>query len=117
MIAMVCCESARRKVPTNFIFLGIFTGRLPFTYKINVAKIIYLICYLVAEGFMLGSICSYFDVEAIWIAVAITVGVTLALTIFAFQTKIDFTACGGMLCALLMAFVIAGFFLAFMPKT
>lgn len=96
MIAMVCCESARRKAPTNFIFLGIFT---------------------VAEGFMLGSMCAFFDAEAIWIAVAITVGVTLALTIFAFQTKIDFTACGGMLCALLMALVIAGFFLAFMPKT
>jgi len=48
-------------------------------------------------------------------AVAITMGVTLALTIFAFQTKIDFTTCGGVLCALLIALVIAGFFFAFMP--
>merc|ERR1719210_583329 len=84
---MVCCESARRKAPTNFIFLGVFT---------------------VAEGFMLGSMCAFFDAEAIWMAVAITVGVTLALTIFAFQTKIDFTACGGMLCAMLVVLMIGG---------
>ena len=26
LIAMACCESVRRKAPTNFIFLFIFTG-------------------------------------------------------------------------------------------
>jgi len=96
MIAMVCCESARRKAPTNYIFLGIFTT---------------------AEGFMLGSICAFFEADAVWIAIAITLAVTLALTIFAFQTKYDFTACGGMLCALLMALCIAGLFLSFMPSS
>ena len=30
MIAMVCCEGARRKAPTNFVFLGVFTGRITF---------------------------------------------------------------------------------------
>jgi len=96
MIAMVCCEGPRRKAPMNYIFLGIFTA---------------------AEGFMLGTLTVKFETESIWIAIVITVGVTLGLTIFAFQTKYDFTACGGMLCALLMAFIIAGFFMAFMPKT
>jgi len=96
MIAMVCCEGPRRKAPMNYIFLGIFTA---------------------AEGFMLGTLTVKFETESIWIAIVITVGVTLGLTIFAFQTKIDFTACGGMLCALLMAFIIAGFFMAFMPRT
>lgn len=43
----------------------------------------------------------------------ITAGVTLALTLFAFQTKIDFTACGGMLCALLMVLMLAGIILSF----
>jgi len=96
MIAMVCCESARRKAPTNYIFLGVFT---------------------VAEGWMLGSVSAYFDAEAVWIAIAITMGVTLALTLFAFQTKYDFTACGGMLCALLIALMIAGIFMSFMPPS
>jgi len=96
LISMACCESVRRKTPTNFIFLTVFTF---------------------CEGVMLGTISSFYDVEAVLIAVGITAGVTLALTLFAFQTKIDFTACGGMLCALLVIFMIAGICLMFMPMT
>jgi len=44
---------------------------------------------------MLGMVASTYDVEAVLMAVGTTAGVTLALTIFAFQTKIDFTGCGG----------------------
>jgi hypothetical protein len=40
----------------------------------------------------------YFQVDAVLIAVGITAGVSLALTLFAFQTKWDFTACGGESC-------------------
>jgi len=94
MIAMVCCEGARRKAPTNFIFLGVFTA---------------------AEGLMLGSVCVYFQADAVLIAVGICAAVTLALTLFAFQTKIDFTNCGGMLCALVMILMIAGFLMIFLP--
>ena len=46
-----------------------------------------------AEGFMLGTLTVKFETESIWIAIVITVGVTLGLTIFAFQTKWDFTGC------------------------
>merc|ERR1712113_85035 len=75
----------------NIIFLGVFTA---------------------AEGFMLGSLAARFEADAVLIAFGITSGVTLGLTLFAFQ-KIDFTACGGMLCALLMILMVAGFILAF----
>ena len=92
IIAMACCEGVRRKFPTNIIFLGVFTA---------------------AEGFMLGSLAARFQADAVLIAVGITAGVTLGLTLFAFQTKIDFTACGGMLCALLMILMVAGFILVF----
>lgn len=94
MCSMVCCEGPRRKTPMNFIFLGIFTA---------------------AEGLMLGSVCVYFEAEAVLIAVGICAGVTLGLTLFSFQTKIDFTNCGGMLCALLMVLCIAGLCMAFIP--
>lgn len=96
LLSMVCCESVRRKTPTNFIFLSIFTA---------------------CEGVMLGTLSTYYDVDAVLIAVGITAGVTFALTVFAFQTKIDFTACGGALCALLVIFMIAGVVLMFLPKT
>ena len=93
IIAMACCEGVRRKFPTNIIFLGIFTA---------------------AEGFMLGSLAARFQADAVLIAVGITCGVTLGLTLFAFQTKWDFTACGGMLCAILMIFMLFGIIVAFM---
>jgi len=95
LIAMACCDSVRRKFPTNFIFLGIFTF---------------------CEGVMLGTISSFYDVDAVLMAVGITAGVTFCLTIFAFQTKIDFTVCGGMLCAVLVIFIIAGIMMAFIGQ-
>jgi len=96
LVAMACCESVRRKAPTNFIFLGVFT---------------------VCEGIMLGTTAALYDVDAVMIAVGITCGVTFALTLFAFQTKYDFTTCGGMLCAVLVVFMIAGIIMCFMPQT
>ena len=55
-----------------------------------------IIC-LLFSGLMLACFCALFKTEAILIAVGLTCAVTLALTIFAFQTKIDFTTCGGKL--------------------
>merc|ERR1712129_664994 len=74
LLSMVCCESVRRKTPTNFIFLSIFTA---------------------CEGVMLGTISTFYDVDAVLIAVGITAGVTFCLVIF----------------------MIAGFLLIFLPKT
>lgn len=74
MITLACCEGVRRKAPMNFIVLAIFT---------------------LAESFMLGVISSRYTGEEIFLAVGITAAVCLALTLFAFQTKIDFTVMGG----------------------
>lgn len=74
MISLACCEGVRRKSPLNLIVLAIFT---------------------LAESFMLGVISSRYTGEEIFLAVGITAAVCLALTIFAFQTKIDFTVMGG----------------------
>merc|ERR1711971_225210 len=66
LISMACCESVRRKTPTNFIFLTVFTA---------------------CEGVMLGTVSTFYDVDAVLIAVGITAGVTFALTVFAFHPK------------------------------
>ena len=42
-----------------------------------------------------GAICSTYEVNEVLIAVGMTAGVVFALTLFAMQTKIDFTAWGG----------------------
>jgi protein lifeguard len=74
MIAMACCESVRRNFPMNFIFLGLFT---------------------LAQSFVLGTVSARYTGQEIFLAVGITAAVCFALTIFAFQTKIDFTVMGG----------------------
>lgn len=80
VVALSCCDSLRRQVPLNFIALGLFT---------------------VAEGLMLGAVAAYFDAEAVLWAMLATALVSLALSLFAFQSKWDFTMLNGCLWVLL----------------
>lgn len=96
LITLACCEGVRRKTPHNFIFLGLFT---------------------LAEGFMLGSVTARYSADEVLMAVGVCAAIVLALTIFAFQTKIDFTAIGGVLIAVLMCFIIFGLIAAFFPRS
>lgn len=70
LISMACCTNVRRKAPMNFIFLFLFTF---------------------AEAILLGVVSASYEADAVMLAVGLTAGVTLGLTIFAFQTKWDFT--------------------------
>ncbi|CAH1101803.1 unnamed protein product [Psylliodes chrysocephalus] len=76
LIALACCGELRRKAPANFIFLFIFT---------------------LAESFCLACSASTYKADAVAMAVGITAAVCLGLTLFAFQTKWDFTMMGGIL--------------------
>ncbi|KAK2179018.1 hypothetical protein NP493_519g05048 [Ridgeia piscesae] len=85
IIVLACCPDVRRNHPTNIILLGLFT---------------------LCESFMLGSISSHYDKWEVMMAVAVTAVVVFGLTIFAMQTKIDFTMCSaGLFVALLILFV------------
>merc|ERR1719410_10554 len=96
IISLACCEGVRRKTPHNFIFLALFT---------------------LAEGFLLGTVTSTYKADEVLMAVGVCAAITLALTIFAFQTKIDFTAMGGVLIAVLVCFVLFGLIAAFFPAS
>lgn len=80
VVALSCCDNLRRQVPLNFIALGLFT---------------------VAEGVMLGALAARFEAEAVLWAMLATALVSLALSLFAFQTKWDFTMLNGSLWVLL----------------
>lgn len=82
MIALACCGELRRKAPMNYVLLIVFT---------------------IAESFLLGVTSAQYDAIEVLMAVGITAAVCLALTLFAMQTKYDFTMCGGVL---LVCFVI-----------
>ncbi|XP_029957902.1 protein lifeguard 1 [Salarias fasciatus] len=76
ILALSCCGNLRRRVPINFIALGLFT---------------------IVEGLMLGSVTVYFNADAVLWAVGATALVSFALSLFAMQSKWDFTAASGSL--------------------
>merc|ERR1712139_447304 len=76
IIAIACCEKARRSSPLNFIMLSLFT---------------------LCESYLLGVVSAHYQVNEVLMAMGITAVLTLAITLFAFQTKIDFTMLSGCL--------------------
>ncbi|XP_072250774.1 protein lifeguard 1 isoform X1 [Leuresthes tenuis] len=79
ILGLSCCDNIRRQVPLNFIALGLFT---------------------IAEGLMLGSVAVYFEAEAVMWAVGATAFVSFGMSLFAMQSKWDFTAGAGCIWAL-----------------
>lgn len=82
-ITLVCCGNVRRNFPTNLIALCIFT---------------------LAMSYMVGMITSFYSydadgLETVLVSLGICVGVVFGVSIFAIQTKWDFTGCGGFLFA------------------
>ncbi|CAN9503257.1 unnamed protein product [Ophioblennius macclurei] len=86
-LVLVCCKGPRRKFPWNVILLFIFT---------------------LALSYMTGSISSYYDTKAVFLALAITAVVCIAVTVFCFQTKVDFTKCRGFFCVLGIVMLVTG---------
>ncbi|XP_037927284.1 protein lifeguard 1-like isoform X2 [Teleopsis dalmanni] len=60
-------------------------------------------------------IAKVFSIVGVILALAITAVVVFALTIFAMQTKIDFTTCGGMLLMFIVILIIMGVVLMYFP--
>jgi FtsH-binding integral membrane protein len=87
VIVIVCSEQARRRFPMNFFLLFAFT---------------------VVEGFLTGAISSSFETNSILLAAGITVVICLSLTLFAFQTKYDFTGMGPYLFVAIMVLILFG---------
>jgi len=94
LIALACCENLRRKSPTNFILLFIFT---------------------LAESFLLAVSVSLYYPEQVMLALGLTTLICFALTIFAFQTKIDFTVMGGFLTVAVIVLLVASIVAIFFP--
>eukprot|EP01026_Neomeris_dumetosa_P008586 TRINITY_DN12765_c0_g1_i5.p2 TRINITY_DN12765_c0_g1~~TRINITY_DN12765_c0_g1_i5.p2 ORF type:complete len:238 (+),score=14.19 TRINITY_DN12765_c0_g1_i5:155-868(+) len=86
VIVMVCVESARRTHPTNLILLFAFT---------------------LAESYLVGAISASVQAEYVLCAFGITAVIVVSLTIYASQTKYDFTTCGGLLMGLFLALMLA----------
>jgi len=96
LFALACCENLRRKTPHNMILLGLFT----LTY-----------------GTAIGVIASRYQAQDVVTAAGITTVVCVGLTIFAFQTKYDFTMMGGALFVCCLVLFLFGFLAIFLGPT
>ena len=88
--AIACCRQDK-KVPHNYIWLGVFT---------------------LSEAWLIATICTKTDPKIVLEAAVLTLGDVVAITIYAMTTKTDFTVCGPALFIFGMTFSIVGFFLA-----
>jgi len=86
-ITIMCCGSVRRKHPWNLILLCLFTAA--FTY-------------------MVAMISSFYSTYIVLMATGLTAGICLLLTLFAVQTKWDFTGCGMFLCVASLVVMLFG---------
>jgi FtsH-binding integral membrane protein len=57
---------------------------------------------------MVAMICSFYNYTIVLMAGALTLAATIALTIYAFYTKTDFTTCGGFLFVCVLVMIIGG---------
>jgi FtsH-binding integral membrane protein len=84
-IVIVCFETTMRTVPNNYIILGVFT---------------------LAESYLVSFICALSQPNLVLMAAIMTLAMVIALTLYAFNTKTDFTMQGGALfifgCAFMM---------------
>lgn len=82
LFAIACFPSVARSYPGNYVCLAGFT---------------------LCEALLVGAIASTYQTDAVIKAVVATIVITGALTLFACQTKFDFTGWGsGLLCALIV---------------
>ncbi|KAF4629801.1 hypothetical protein G7Y89_g8345 [Cudoniella acicularis] len=84
----------RKSYPTNLLFLSGFTA---------------------LEAYSVSVIVSFYDSKIVLQAVLLTAGIFIALTLFACQTKYDFTSWAPYLFGALWALVLFGFMAMFFP--
>ena len=78
-IAIFCCKNVSRKVPINYIALGLFTT----TFSVVISAT----CSTIYERLSNGP-------ELVLCAAFLTLAATLVLTLYAFTCKTDFTMMG-----------------------
>ncbi|XP_043923653.1 protein lifeguard 1 [Protopterus annectens] len=87
LIALACCGDLRRKHPWNLIALSVIT---------------------LCMSYMVGMVASFYDTEAVIMAVGITAIVCFSVVLFSMQTRFDFTSCYGVLMVCLLVFFLFG---------
>ncbi|XP_030051315.1 protein lifeguard 2 [Microcaecilia unicolor] len=92
-LILACCTNIRRHFPWNLILLIIFT---------------------LSMAYLTGMLSSYYNTKSVLLCLGITALVCLAIIIFSFQSKFDFTSYQGVIFVLFMVLFFSGIFLSFL---
>lgn len=91
-IALNCCQSFSRRHPWNIVGLAVVTLSL---------------------SYMVGTIASFHNTNAVVITMGSTLAISFAIIAFSFQTRFDFTICYGIVLILAVDLLMFGFFSIF----
>lgn len=84
-LLMSFSPSLRREAPMNYYILGLYT---------------------VCQGFLVGLVASFYEINEVLYAIGLTAAITVGLAMYASNTKEDFTMKGGMLMSAIMALTV-----------
>jgi FtsH-binding integral membrane protein len=90
MCIFCCCPQLMLRSPQNYIILFVFT---------------------IAESIVVGLVCVQYKTDSVIMAFGILCVVVFGLTVFACQTRYDFTGCGPYLVVALLVLMAFGFFM------
>ena len=101
---ILCCRNVARKVPVNYILLLLFTGCEA-----------YFVCWLCQYYTYIPQL-NTFDPDGyrtVGVALAMTMGLVTAITVYAWTTKTDFTRKMGFIWVFAISFMMLGIFSIF----
>lgn len=90
---VLMCTSARVRYPYNYLLLLLFTA---------------------SEAMLVGTVCAFYTVPSVVFALGATVLITVGLSLFACQTKYDFTSCMGVMYILALNLLLFGLLALFL---
>lgn len=96
IIFMACNINAAKSYPSNYVLLSLFT---------------------MFTSYLVGATTLAYNTKAVLIAFGLTLLITVSLTIYACQTKYDFTDKGGYLLSLLIGLIVMGFLNIFIQNS
>ncbi|TGZ66731.1 hypothetical protein CRM22_005170 [Opisthorchis felineus] len=86
-IILSCCVECRRRSPGNYLCLAVFT---------------------LALSYLAGTMAAFHSTLSVMIAFLMTIILCVAITLFAMQTRWDFTMCSGLILALSLTLLLTG---------
>ena len=104
-----------------YIFCGIliFMTFLIFCFESLIKKhptnLYYYSAYSVCTSYLITTVCVVTDPQIVLLAMIGTLIITLSLTLFAMQTKVDYTPCGAVMFMFLIILMFGGLISSFLP--